>query len=318
MPESLAASGVSLAAVDGDGLQPLHYAACDGQLEAAQWLAAAPGVSLTAAEGRGLQAVVHHAAIAGCLALLQWLAAQPGVSLTVADHLGLHPVHHAAHHGRLGAVQWLAGCPGVSLTATDTTGWQPLHDTAVKGQLTVLQWLIDQPGVSLTAQTHDSSQVLHIAATHGQAGMLQWLAQRQGEVDLSAPGPHGLRALHLAAQNLHVDALCLLFNAGVEVCGPQCATCARGLAALGKRRVELLAEAQARVRRLTPMYTDRVQLAVAASEVAGARGGALASWEARLAAEEQRLEGLAQQQASARGGGRGRVTAGLGDGMGVV
>ena len=39
---------MSLAAVDQIGWQPIDYAAANGQLEMAQWLAQQPGVSLTA------------------------------------------------------------------------------------------------------------------------------------------------------------------------------------------------------------------------------------------------------------------------------
>jgi hypothetical protein len=242
-----------LQAMPSSVLEGAFIAAVLGQLEVLQALAAL-GCDLTAATWDGNR-LVHWAALAGQLPVLQWLAAS-GAELTVTGIQGMQAVHFAALMGRLEILQWLASCPGVSLLAPSfqqhsATGILPLHFALIHEP--VFEWLLQQVGTELAADGRAARELWHVASSR--------------------------------PTSLHI-----MFAAGYQPCAHPCARCATGLAALGKRRGDRLAETEAKVRRLTPMYEARQQLAVAAGRVVSARAAGLASWEARVAAEEARLD----------------------------
>ena len=141
------------------GLEPLHNACSEGNLDKAQRLhSAGASLHLHATHDEGFTPL-HCACFAGHLAIAQWLHSA-GASLDAIDNRAYRPLNVACMEGHLDIAQWLHSA-GASLNATETKGQTPLHHACktrpcLQKHLDVAQWLCSA-GADATLKDHYGS-----------------------------------------------------------------------------------------------------------------------------------------------------------------
>lgn len=148
--------------VDRCGMQPIHYAARGGHVEALKFLVSR-GAKADAHIKRGdpLQPI-HEAASAGHVNALQWLLEQPEVNVNAAvGPSRIIPLNRAAEHGRLDAIIFLVN-NGADVNAQNSWGAAPLYFASSDDNRAAVEFLLKH-GAIVNTQTSTGAEATHTA-----------------------------------------------------------------------------------------------------------------------------------------------------------
>eukprot|EP01006_Ploeotia_vitrea_P013091 TRINITY_DN34388_c0_g1_i1.p1 TRINITY_DN34388_c0_g1~~TRINITY_DN34388_c0_g1_i1.p1 ORF type:complete len:604 (+),score=24.68 TRINITY_DN34388_c0_g1_i1:80-1813(+) len=149
---------------------------------------------------------LHCAAANGCIEAANWLL-QHGAAITSTDSLGNTPLIWAARHGHLSAVKWAAEV-GARIDEGNLRGNTAALTASLHGHLDVVQWLLLEGGAKLSDKNKQGRTVVVAAAVRGQLKILQWLAQQFGDqIDFNAGDIDGNTPLLMAAYWNKLDVL---------------------------------------------------------------------------------------------------------------
>ena len=161
---------------------PLHWAAGQGHLEAAERLIDGSG------DGGG-------------------------IDVNASSGGGWTPLHWAAREGRVQTTRLLLE-RGADVNRRCKAGWVPLHWAARHGRTEVVQLLLER-GAEVGAADGDGDLPLHWAARGGHTKVVELLLDNQA--DVNAINGVGTTALHNAAAFNHTDVANLLLDRGADV-----------------------------------------------------------------------------------------------------
>eukprot|EP00927_Polykrikos_kofoidii_P065864 TRINITY_DN61583_c0_g1_i1.p1 TRINITY_DN61583_c0_g1~~TRINITY_DN61583_c0_g1_i1.p1 ORF type:complete len:700 (-),score=91.10 TRINITY_DN61583_c0_g1_i1:57-2120(-) len=243
-------SQANLEARNKDGDEAVHFASRGGQLGSLATLLDARASVESRSSGSGATPL-HRAAEHDQVCIFETLLSM-GASLVALDDVSATPLHYAARAGNeasaralidLGAhvdartvggevpLHWAAagghvatlmvllegsGCPQ-NIESKSVFGWTPLHSAARWGHSSILLALADQTA-DVNGRDAKNSTPLHLAASHGQKEACETLLKLGARVNRKTDSGNGSRvALHLAAQNGHVDTVTILVEGGAPV-----------------------------------------------------------------------------------------------------
>jgi len=224
------------------GVQPLHMAAQEGQVETARLLLQ-HGAPVGAVDRAGWSAF-HYAAnhrwatwrgdAAGQAAVLELLHAY-GADVDCGDGEGYTCVHSAAQSGKVEMLRTLRRL-GAAPNARTVRGVAPVHVAAEGGRAEAVEELLDWCPETVECEDFRGHRPLHHAAYHGHADVVEVLLRRGAE---ACPGPatrvssddddddddddairrrdrRRVTPLHLAARSGSLDAVVVLLAGGAD------------------------------------------------------------------------------------------------------
>ncbi|CAK9088532.1 unnamed protein product [Durusdinium trenchii] len=189
----LAAEG-DLNEVDDQGRTPLHYAMRFNP-HANDVVEVLLNARAEVATDEHYVQPLHWAAAAGQIDAVQMLSSLD--SIAAKDDMGLTPLHWAAMHGQTTTLKFLIDQrASINVPAQGALGRTPLLLAAAAGEEEVVIKLLDHQAKLTTAKNGVS--LLHEAAKHGAANVLKRSLQSFSPEDLNRATPEGLLpALHL-------------------------------------------------------------------------------------------------------------------------
>ncbi|KAL3285618.1 hypothetical protein HHI36_000146 [Cryptolaemus montrouzieri] len=205
-------SDIDVKVEDGDGRQPLLWAASAGSAKAVLSLIRA-GSPVEAADKDGLTAL-HCAASRGHTDCIDTLLTLCGASPDVIDSNGCTALHYAVTLGHADATALLLA-HGSDPNRQDRKGRSPAHCGCSKGQFETVK-MIGSHGANLWLKNARGDLPLHEAAASGRRDLVKWLlAMRPSQVN--ARNNDGRCPLHLAALNDNADMCKILLDAGAQI-----------------------------------------------------------------------------------------------------
>ncbi len=161
---------------------PLHIAACQGNLAAVESLVRAGADVNKAFKTDGCTALIT-AAEYGRLAVVRYLL-QQGANKNKANKNGVTPLYLAAQRGHLTVVQYLVQEGTDKNKATDR-GATPLFIAAMEDRLEVVQYLVRQ-GSHINQAANDGMTPLFVASCRGHLAIVQHLVQQRASINQPA------------------------------------------------------------------------------------------------------------------------------------
>ncbi|XP_044747080.1 ankycorbin isoform X2 [Coccinella septempunctata] len=208
----LTTNGIDVTVEDGDGRQPLLWAASAGSAKAVLALIRA-GSPVEAADKDGLTAL-HCAASRGHTDCLDTLLTLCGASCDIIDSNGCTALHYAVTLGHADATALLLA-HGSDPNRQDRKGRSPAHCGCSKGQFETVK-MLGAHGANLWLKNARGDLPLHEAAASGRRDLVKWLlTMRPSQVN--ARNNDGRCPLHLAALNDNADMCKILLDSGAQI-----------------------------------------------------------------------------------------------------
>ncbi|XP_045466951.1 ankycorbin isoform X2 [Harmonia axyridis] len=208
----LTTNGIDVKVEDGDGRQPLLWAASAGSAKAILALIRA-GSPVEAADKDGLTAL-HCAASRGHTDCIDTLLTLCGASCDIIDSNGCTALHYAVTLGHADATALLLA-HGSDPNRQDRKGRSPAHCGCSKGQFETVK-MIGIHGANLWLKNARGDLPLHEAAASGRRDLVKWLlTMRPSQVN--ARNNDGRCPLHLAALNDNADMCKILLDSGAHI-----------------------------------------------------------------------------------------------------
>ncbi|KAK7471427.1 hypothetical protein BaRGS_00035915 [Batillaria attramentaria] len=196
------------------GLTPLMVAAHEGQRDAINVLLEL-GAEINRQGDKGNTPL--GAALEGKKEQMALFLLEKGADPHVRNSKQRNPVHIAAYNNLPEAIKALA-LKGADVNAKDQFGDTPLHDAIEKGNQEAVDMLLRVKSIDLQATDRKNFNMLQYACLKGNAHATERiLARDSGQVDKMLDGQYS--ALHIAANNDHVECVKLLGNANVNLVG---------------------------------------------------------------------------------------------------
>lgn len=201
-----------VAALDGDGLTPLHVAAKNGRAEAVGFLIA-HGADVNAGAAKTNATPLLFVALTDCTATADTLLAH-GADPNALTESGGGPLHAAAGVGNAGMVALLLA-RGAELNLQDRNeGWSALIHAIFYKRDTIVALLLDR-GAELGLRAHRGYAALHVAAETQNENAAKLLIQRGADVNVADARKR--TPLHEAARNGNLAIVKLLLSKGADV-----------------------------------------------------------------------------------------------------
>nr|XP_022914006.1 ankyrin repeat domain-containing protein 12 [Onthophagus taurus] len=197
---------------DGDGRQPLLWAASAGSTKAVLALIRA-GSTVNAPDKDGLTAL-HCAASRGHTDCIDTLLTLCGMSPDVIDSNGCTALHYSVTLGHADATALLL-THGADPNRQDRKGRSPAHCGCAKGQFETVK-MIGSHGANLWLRNARGDFPLHEAAASGRRDLVKWLLEARPS-QVNARNNDGRCPLHLAALNDNSDMCKILLDAGAQI-----------------------------------------------------------------------------------------------------
>ena len=179
------AQGGRMFHTDADGMQPIHLASKEGQMEALKTLLSlGADVEAQASSDKGsrpLDLACEHKRPRIAIHLIQVAKAD----IHAADKTGNRPLNRAAIKGELQIIKALLAA-GADIECVGVWGWHPLHHAAGNLQVLATQLLL-QRGADLEAENTNGETPLHIAAEYGAAAVIELLITKGAQIDAIDP-----------------------------------------------------------------------------------------------------------------------------------
>lgn len=196
----LSHNGIDVTVEDGDGRQPLLWAASAGSAKAVLALIRA-GAMPESCDKDGLTAL-HCAASRGHTDCIDTLLTLCGVSPDVIDSNGCTALHYAVTLGHADATALLLA-HGTDPNRQDRKGRTPGHCGCAKGQFETVK-MIGTNGGNLWLKNARGDLPLHEASASGRRDLVRWLLDARPS-QVNARNNDGRCPIHLAALNDNVD-----------------------------------------------------------------------------------------------------------------
>ena len=220
MTEALLKAGADVAHGTSLGVQPLHMAAQEGQVEVAEILLkhGAPSSSTDKAGWNALHYAANHrwatwkGPISGQLETIRMLV-HYGANLNMGDSEGYTCVHSAAQSGKAEILHLLRAL-GASPDVSTVRGVTPIHVAAEGGRAEAVEALLEWCPALLEVEDVRGHRPIHHAAYHGHADVAEVLVRHGASLGgghLSVTSP-----LHLAVRSQRMHILVLLLAAGAN------------------------------------------------------------------------------------------------------
>ncbi|VDB95692.1 unnamed protein product [Peniophora sp. CBMAI 1063] len=187
---------------NGEQVPPLQHAVAGRHLDCVRLLlnhppanesnAAALRYNTWSGLGTWCGNALHCAAEGGNIDILNLLLAQPSVRIDYTDSDGSTLLHHAVSSSKLDIVRTVIEC-GSLHDVLGYRGWLPLHEATDRGQLESVRMLLTHPRTSSTATFQCRTKV---------------------KLGFGNDLEHNATALHIAAENGHVDICRILIEHG--------------------------------------------------------------------------------------------------------
>ena len=184
-----------------NGMSPLHWAAWNGQVEAAQLLIA-HGVDVDVNSSGGLTPLMH--AVERGQDRMVRLLVEAGADVSAkGDEVGITPLHLAARNDAQEAARVLVGADA-DVNAKNENGQTPLHIAAVESGPEMVALLLDA-GADPKQADKKGYTALHVWAVNGDPDTLTLLLDAGSDplLQLNAPGRWNHKALLLDGVRKH-------------------------------------------------------------------------------------------------------------------
>ncbi|HRZ89188.1 MAG TPA: ankyrin repeat domain-containing protein, partial [Spirochaetia bacterium] len=199
-----------LAARDGAGNTPLHYAASEGLAQAADFLVSV-GASPEARNADG-QTPLHSAVRKDSPDSIRALVTA-GADLSARDLTGATPLHQAVYWNARRSMESLV-LAGSDVNARDFAGASPVFEAVRRQDASAVRWLLDR-GADPAARNDAGRTPLHDAAVNGDLGTVQLLLAAGAAPN--ARGDGGATALHEAVGSDRVNVIPALIARGADI-----------------------------------------------------------------------------------------------------
>ena len=196
---------------DKNGANPLHYAACNGQVQAVGFLLSR-GADAKAADFRDLMPLGYENEQS--LRISSTFTAI-GANTKRSTESGLTPLHFAALAGHNKSIVLRFEVPVDNKpTKMDMTLTGKESKPEGKEYKKIAEMLVSK-GADVNALTYGNRfGPLHVAAFYGNTEMVEYLISEGA--DVNTPVAHGETALHFAAQNGHLETVKILLTKGAK------------------------------------------------------------------------------------------------------
>lgn len=198
---------------DGDGRQPLLWAASAGGAQAVLALVKA-GAPLEAPDRDGLTAL-HCSASRGHTEVMDTLLTLCGAQVDVIDINGCTALHYAVTLGHADATALLLA-HGANPNRQDRKGRSPAHCGCAKGQSETVRMLAGIGAANMWLRNARGDLPLHEAAASGRRSLVRWLLEARPSY-VNARNNDGRCPLHLAAINDNADMCKVLLDSGAHI-----------------------------------------------------------------------------------------------------
>lgn len=199
-----------LAARDGAGNTPLHYAASEGLAQAAAFLISV-GASPEARNADG-QTPLHAAVRRDSPDTIRALVAA-GSDLSARDLTGATPLHQAVYWNARKSMEALV-LAGADVNARDFAGASPIFEAVRRQDPSAVRWLLDR-GADPAARNDAGRTPLHDAAGNGDLESVRLLLSAGASPN--ARGDGGSTALHEAVSSDRVSVIPALVARGADI-----------------------------------------------------------------------------------------------------
>ncbi|KAF2904745.1 hypothetical protein ILUMI_01433, partial [Ignelater luminosus] len=203
---------ISVSVEDGDGRQPLLWAASAGSAKAVLALIRA-GAAVESHDKDGLTAL-HCTASRGHTDCIDTLLTLCGASPDVIDSNGCTALHYAVTLGHADATALLLA-HAADPNRQDRKGRSPAHCGCAKGQFETVK-MLGSHGANLWLRNARGDLPLHEAAASGRRDLVRWLLEARPS-QVNARNNDGRCPLHLAALNDNADMCKILLDAGAQI-----------------------------------------------------------------------------------------------------
>ncbi|XP_052795908.1 ankyrin repeat and death domain-containing protein 1A-like isoform X2 [Mya arenaria] len=140
---------------------------------------------------------------------------QDRMDINCKNNLDRTPLHWACAKGHLPVVELLFE-HGADLEAKDKYGMRALLWAALYGHLDVLRFLVNAGAVA-TCTNRQGMGLLHCAAQNNHIHVMNFIFEALENVDINCAEKHEKTALHLAAEEGHLDAVMRLIDLRADV-----------------------------------------------------------------------------------------------------
>ena len=186
-------------AIDNEGNQPLHYAACQGHKEI---------VSIVGKK-------VSQDGLSKCMESAKQLAESDIMKLLNDHYEDRISLIDACESGNVDIVRHLVIDKHCDVNAKGWNGYTPLHYACEKGHFEIVKILTNHPKCNIEAENNSNDRPLHKACKSGNVDILRHLVIDK-HCDVNAKGRNGYTPLHYACEKGHFEVVEFLTN------HPQC------------------------------------------------------------------------------------------------
>ena len=195
-------------------LNPLHFAAANGDLELVYillWL----GGTESMTEVAGTLGTPLHQAVANGHKNIVSLLLNEGCPINVVDSEGKNLLHYAIQYGHIDFIGMLAE-QGLDVNVSDNEGRTPLHYAVASGQLKTVCTLLRLGGrKSMTKVAGALATPLHQAVARGHKDIVSLLLKKGCPINVQSS--KGVSIIHTATEFGHVDLIEMLAGKGLDV-----------------------------------------------------------------------------------------------------
>lgn len=188
---------------NNEGLEPIHIAARDGDLNTIINLIENKAKVNAVAKNEFKETALHFAAKNGHLDIVKYLLDHKA-KLHQTEERGFEAIHLAAENGHLEVLRYLVEEKKVKPNIKATDDFTPIQAAILKGHLPCVQFLVEK-GVDIN-QTNSflvKMSLLEMAAGEGYMDICKYLVDQGANVN--AKDKTGDRASDLAAQKGHIE-----------------------------------------------------------------------------------------------------------------
>lgn len=213
--EILLQHGANLDARDGEGRNPLHYAAYWYQPEVIRVLLANGADPNAQCHKRGWTVLHFLANWYVVPEAMELVLAHPLTDPNIRSHAGQTPLYFTALNGLGMNAKALLGHPNIDPNLAKDDGWTPLHMATERGITEIVRILLDHSAINPNEFNEDQWSPLHLAVWYNYTEIVEALASHAA-IDINRTTHRGTTAYVIAMEKGFGDLMTLLMDRGAD------------------------------------------------------------------------------------------------------